>query len=320
MGLHRNQGLQLGCGALPLSLPPHTTPQNKPLVGRVVLLIAHGLNIDRAPAALESLLGAPIQLRARSATLDPAQSAHALLTTPGRRQGGGGGAGTGAKEALPGPGHYVLTLDQLEEHGYPLPVFGEDGDLELPDGYIATRAGEWGQMEWGTRSGATDGRDCKRAASLRWPTAGPRALFSRHACRRLPWNACRMNLSPQPAQLRGAVAEGSPPAQAMVALDCEMCRTCVGLELARVVLLDGAGELLLDLLVRPANPVLDHLTRWSGITPDMIAAAEAGLAEARAAVMTHVAADTLLVGHGLENDLHALKASQPCVCACVCCA
>lgn len=88
-----------------------------------------------------------------------------------------------------------------------------------------------------------------------------------------------------------------------------MCLTAEGLELTRVVALGSGGELLLDRLVAPRNPVLDHVTRFSGITPAMLEGVTTRLEDARAELARLLGPDTLLVAHSGENDLHALKAS-----------
>lgn len=39
------------------------------------------------------------------------------------------------------PSHYVLTLDQLAQHGYPLPQWDEEkGEMAAPAGFVATKA------------------------------------------------------------------------------------------------------------------------------------------------------------------------------------
>ena len=47
--------------------------------------------------------------------------------------------------------------------------------------------------------------------------------------------------------------------------------------------------------------------RYSGITEDIIREAKVTFEEAQDAILKLVSAETILVGHSLENDLHALK-------------
>lgn len=94
----------------------------------------------------------------------------------------------------------------------------------------------------------------------------------------------------------GYVETSSTPAgltpRRLVACDCEMVRCASGLALARVTLVGEKGEVLLDEYVRPDEPVLDHNTRWSGITEKEIAAATMGLDGARERVLELVHKDT----------------------------
>ncbi|XP_021926874.1 uncharacterized protein LOC110833298 isoform X3 [Zootermopsis nevadensis] len=92
------------------------------------------------------------------------------------------------------------------------------------------------------------------------------------------------------------------------ALDCEMCFTTRGLELTKVTVVAADGRLVYDCLVRPENFIIDYNTRFSGITArDLSKRATKSLRDVQNDLMGFINADTILVGHGLENDLRALR-------------
>ena len=96
--------------------------------------------------------------------------------------------------------------------------------------------------------------------------------------------------------------------QPVVAIDCEMCRTKNGLELTRVTALDYYGKVLLDELVMPDSPIVDYVTKYSGITKEMMEGVNTRLSDVRERIMKFVKRDyTVLIGHSLECDLNALR-------------
>ncbi|KAA8894759.1 ribonuclease H-like domain-containing protein [Sphaerosporella brunnea] len=127
------------------------------------------------------------------------------------------------------------------------------------------------------------------------------------------WWAKYRDYEPLPPPCDGA------PKRRAVALDCEMAVIRGG---GRAVVLLCAvdyltGEILINTLVHPSKKVLDWRTRFSGVTPQAMAAATAlgktldGWKGARSELWKHVDMDTILVGHALHNDLDVLRIIDP---------
>jgi len=91
-------------------------------------------------------------------------------------------------------------------------------------------------------------------------------------------------------------------------LDCEMCYTTIGLELTKVTVVGIDGKLVYESLVQPENEIIDYNTRFSGITAkDLGGQASKTLQQVQQDMDTFISADSILIGHGLENDLRHLK-------------
>ncbi|CAH8638280.1 unnamed protein product [Dicrocoelium dendriticum] len=103
------------------------------------------------------------------------------------------------------------------------------------------------------------------------------------------------------------VSSSSP----MFAIDCEMVVTKSGNELARVTLVDETNFVIFDRLVKPENPVEDYVTKFSGITRDMLAPVTTRVADIQKELDELLPPDAILVGHSISNDLHALKIYHP---------
>lgn len=137
------------------------------------------------------------------------------------------------------------------------------------------------------------------------------------------------------------------PADRAVCFDCEMCYTVHGMELVRLTAVAWpTGEELLDVLVRPLGEILDLNSRYSGVRPEHLALAKpwsatddptpsksggegAGSEDgeirsrdkelrivsspeiARDLLFSLISPSTFLIGHGLENDLNAVRVVHP---------
>ncbi|KAI1861430.1 uncharacterized protein JN550_010810 [Neoarthrinium moseri] len=126
-----------------------------------------------------------------------------------------------------------------------------------------------------------------------------------------------------------------------VGFDCEMGYTVYGMELIRLTAVSWpSGEELLDILVYPVGEYIDLNTRYSGVRPEDMAEAERwkpgddphptllpsedasqpprrklkivpSPRDARDLLFSLISPDTPLVGHGLENDLNAMRIIHP---------
>ena len=94
-------------------------------------------------------------------------------------------------------------------------------------------------------------------------------------------------------------------------LDCEMCYTKNGLELVKITVLDISGNLVFESFVKPEARIIDYNTRFSGITKKDLSSIKTTLKEVQYELLQFIYAETILIGHGLENDLRVLKIIHP---------
>ncbi|KAK9377406.1 uncharacterized protein V1513DRAFT_436282 [Lipomyces chichibuensis] len=128
-------------------------------------------------------------------------------------------------------------------------------------------------------------------------------------CRTSPKHVFRITHYPRLAVMnpfRKAASGDKFPAA--VALDCEMGYTTLGTELIRLTILEfPSNKVLYDSLVKPIGDVIDLNTRYSGVT----SVDEPGIPTFDAAMKTvlenYIGSETILIGHGLENDLAVMR-------------
>ena len=290
----------MGCGARPYHparslrayLPTHNRSQNKHLVSRVVLVAVPGLDADTFRAArahlptLGGALGEPVSTIAKS------DAFHSAAWFRGGRGRWGGWRGGRAFLALPAGRtlaastlNHTLDADQVVRTLFHVPLTKKQQRERQADGtptpacplpashYRATLA-QLRERDFPLPDVAPDGR-----------VLCPPGYASTQPCGR----------------------EGGPEHE-MVAIDCEMVLDADrATMLARVTAVAADGAVLMDRMVAPERPVADYVTQYSGVTPAMLEGVTATVADVRAEVMRYVAAETLLVGHALENDLRHLR-------------
>ncbi|XP_064459195.1 exonuclease GOR-like isoform X1 [Ornithodoros turicata] len=216
---------------------------------------------------------------------------------------------------------YVLSPQELRSCGYPRPNPGDPGramwdqpdddiDPNNPSRRTCCRCGEPFTMTPGGEYTASS-----PCVYHRGKRGGPGGNYGccggEDGCVRSEYHVCARG-GDDPDAERGFVRtrsrRGSLQHQGGIyALDCEMCFTKRGLEVARVSVVGADGATVYDSYVQPEHPVLDYNTAFSGVTEEHLKGVRTTLQDVQAVLLRLFSASTVLVGHGLENDLRALK-------------
>ncbi|KAK9248040.1 hypothetical protein V1506DRAFT_530570 [Lipomyces tetrasporus] len=129
-------------------------------------------------------------------------------------------------------------------------------------------------------------------------------------CRTSPRHVFRITHYPRLAVMipfRQATATGNNFPSA-VALDCEMGYTTLGSELIRLTILEfPSNNVLYDSLVKPIGEVIDLNTQYSGVTSVEDPGIPTFDATMNTVLAKYIGAQTILIGHGLENDLAVMR-------------
>ncbi|KAI4314997.1 hypothetical protein L6164_027851 [Bauhinia variegata] len=95
---------------------------------------------------------------------------------------------------------------------------------------------------------------------------------------------------------------------AMVAVDCEMVLCEDGTEaVVKVCVVDRNSEVKLHEFVKPSKAIADYRTEITGISAQDLEGITCSLADIQKSMKKLLSNGTILVGHSLHNDLHALK-------------
>ncbi|KAG4261754.1 hypothetical protein FPRO03_11223 [Fusarium proliferatum] len=123
-------------------------------------------------------------------------------------------------------------------------------------------------------------------------------------------NTRQTTLAPHPSSLE--------PKRKAVALDCEMAGVRSGAsEVISICVIDFfTGEVLVNSLVKPHEPIIDWRTKIHGIRPATLAIAVSqgqvlrGWQAAREELFKHINTETIIVGQSLQQDLKRLRVSH----------
>ena len=86
-----------------------------------------------------------------------------------------------------------------------------------------------------------------------------------------------------------------------------MCITAKGSEVTQIAIVDETMHCIYKTYIKPANPILDYVTTYSGITAEILRDVTTTLAQVIKHINDILPPQAVFVGHSLENDLRCLK-------------
>ncbi|GEQ69478.1 hypothetical protein JCM33374_g3150 [Metschnikowia sp. JCM 33374] len=95
------------------------------------------------------------------------------------------------------------------------------------------------------------------------------------------------------------------------ALDCEFCQAESGKVLTRISIVNFQNEVVYDQLVKPDEEITDYVTKYSGITEEMLSGETTTLKDVQEKVLSLVSSEDILIGHSLDSDLNVMKIRHP---------
>ncbi|XP_053321894.1 RNA exonuclease 1 homolog [Spea bombifrons] len=222
---------------------------------------------------------------------------------------------------------YLLSDEQLKENGYPRPNLEKPGSALLHNGVTKTIGSDalrrvccrCGEIYSVTSQGKhVRKEECTYHSGKVLRHRVPGGMETRYSCCEAAVGSpgCQMAKLHVHDGLKDNLdgfiktfvklqpSDGNP---GVFSLDCEMCYTTHGLELTRVTVVDPSLQVVYDTFVKPDNDVIDYNTRFSGVTEDNLANVTTSIRDVQAVMLNLFSADTILIGHSLENDLLALK-------------
>lgn len=91
------------------------------------------------------------------------------------------------------------------------------------------------------------------------------------------------------------------------ALDCEMVSTTRGLEVAAITVVDYQCKVVYETMVLPKGRIIDYNTIFSGLSSNDFRGVTTKLEDVQAKLLSLLGVRSILVGHGLHNDLLRLQ-------------